>query len=224
MDTLPAHLHDTYIARYAPGLAAKYRRNHFILAGAMIAVLLAGLVFTILGEVGTGIYVTIGVMMVAFPSLLLISGRELETRWSSDDRLAIAIGEAGVVLPCLGLIGWSELTSIVVYDNSLAYRKRSLGATTTKMMGLDMPMYVDFHVADSEALLVREANPGASNPRGLRRVADRNLKFTGFKGVQGEGMLDPTFQSAVRVLVAEAESRGIPVEIRVPANVDTYRR
>ncbi|MFC5929308.1 hypothetical protein D6T64_20270 [Cryobacterium melibiosiphilum] len=224
METLPPHLQNAYIARYAPGLAAKYRRNHYVVAAVIAALLIAGLVFSILGKVGTGAFVLIGILMVVTPGMVLLMSRGTETRWSADDRLALAIGDAGVVFPSLGLIAWGEMTSITVCDQSLGFRRRSIGVWTTKMLGRDMMMYVDIHVRDSEALLAREGNPGASNPAASRRMTDKNMKLTGFKGVWGEGLWDPTFQAAARVLIAEAERRGVPVEVRVPANVDTYRR
>lgn len=224
METLPAHLQNTYIARYAPGLAAKFRRSHYVLAAGIVALLLAALVLSFLGKVGTGAYVLIGILIVVVPLMLMLMSRSTETRWSADDRLALAIGDAGVVFPSLGLITWGEMTAITVCDQSLGFRRRSIGVWATKMLGRDMMMYVDIHVRDSEELLSRAGNPGASNPAASRRMTDKHMKLTGFKGVLGEGMWDPTFQAVARVLITEAERRGVPVEIRVPTNVDTYRR
>ncbi|TFD61616.1 hypothetical protein E3T39_06130 [Cryobacterium suzukii] len=217
MNSTPPPLHDAYVARYAPGLTAKYRRNNFLIAAVFASLLAVALLFSALTA---SEWVNYLVWIVIFGGAALASLRFARTaqRWSAEERLALAVSGAGVVLPAVGLIAWEEVTSVKIRDHSLTPRSMSLVVSAlARFQGTDSTMHVGVFVSDSDAVLARMSNPAAA-----LRMVDTDLKLTGFKGVWGQGMFDPTFQTATQVLVDEAERHGIPVEIDLPRNYQRY--
>ncbi|TFB77337.1 hypothetical protein E3O06_00865 [Cryobacterium glaciale] len=207
MEPTPPFLQNAYVARYAPGLAAKYRRANTVFGSVSVAILLAVLVGSVLTSRGWFAYLAFPLAFGIGAVACLVTARQAENKWNADNRLALAVSDAGLGLPRLGTIAWAEVRYVRIYDHSLTPRGISPFTTTvTHLLGTDSTMFVDVFVTDSEAVLARAGNP----PKVLRAL-DADKKVTGFKGVWGQGMFDPVFQDAVRALVTAAEGRGVAV-------------
>ena len=218
MEAIPLDLQNAYIARYAPGLGAKYARNNYGVAAVLGVLCIAALVLCALAESSWMSYAFILLVLGGGGAAVLSFARNAMKRWTADDNLALAVSESGVVLPRVGLLLWGEVTSIKVFDHSSTPRAFSLTTSMlARLQGTGSTMYVDVNVVDSDAVLARISTKGS-----VPRAIDTNFKLTGFKGVWGQGMHEPTFQAATQVLVNEAERRGIPVVIDVPKNYEKY--
>ncbi|GAB3127796.1 hypothetical protein [Glaciibacter psychrotolerans] len=218
MESNPPDLHNAYVARYAPGLGTKYARSNYRLAAILGAVCIVALVLCVMAQAGWMLYAFILLVLGGGVAVALSFARGAMRRWAADDGLAVAVSDAGIALPRVGLLPWHEVTSVKVHDHSLTPRAFSLAVSVlAQLQGTDSTMYVDVNVVDSDAILSRMSTQG-----GVPRAIDTNYKLTGFKGVWGQGMYEPTFQAATQVLVNEAERRGIPVVIDVPKNYEKY--
>ncbi|TFD61623.1 hypothetical protein E3T39_06165 [Cryobacterium suzukii] len=207
MEPTPPYVQNAYVARYAPGLAAKYRRANAGFGTAFAIFLVVSLVISAMTERDWFAYVFVTLVFGGAALTGLFTARKAENKWNADNRLALAVSEAGIGLPRLGTLAWSEVTSVRIYDHSLTPRGMSpFTSTVTHLLGTDSTMFVDVFAADADAVLAR-----AGNPAEVLRALDANKKITGFKGAWGQGMHDPVFQDAIKALAAEAERHGTPV-------------
>lgn len=211
MEPTPPFLPNAYVARYAPGLAAKYRRANTVAGMVFTLFLVGGLVASALTAREWFAYVFAILIFGIGAVTSLFTARQAANKWNADDRLALSVSDAGLGLPRLGIIAWAEIRSVRIYDHSKTPRGISPHTSTvTHLFGTDSTMFVDVFVTDSDAVLARVGNP----PKVLRAL-DADKKVTGFKGVWGQGMFDPVYQDAVQALVTAAERHGVAVRYDV---------
>lgn len=207
MEPTPPFLQNAYVARYAPGLAAKYRRANAVAGVVFTLFLLGGLIASALTAREWFAYVFTILIFGIGAATSLFTARQAENKWNADNRLALSVSDTGLGLPRLGTIAWAEVRYVRIYDHSKTPRGMSpYTSTVTHLFGTDSTMFVDVFVTDSDAVLARVGNP----PKVLRAL-DADKKVTGFKGVWGQGMFDPVFQDAVQALVTAAERHGVAV-------------
>ena len=203
MKDLPRYIPtDAIIARYAQGIARKYAIRSTALFIISAALALAVIVISVVNSyewIFATILITILVGLSIFCLLYALTSKET---WTTDDNLAVAVSNEGVVLPLTGLILWTEITSIKITDSNLftitkAFKDWTFGSTDQS---------ITIYVTAIESVLLR-ADPKAK----FGLVADLTGTKRGFVGGLGSGMASPTFTEMTNVVRQYASQRGITV-------------
>ena len=188
------------------GYRTKFAIRGWIVAVAFTAVLGAILipVMVTTGNIGWGIvacvFVLIAVLWAAF------SAAGAPRRWGADDRLAIAIGDAGVTVPSVGLLEWDRIVGFKVFD---------MGIMTGNVPIAAIQFFTG--TRNHQDITIYTRGDMTSAARGLDAAGRLHVRVglekgtVGFATAWGQGLSSPSFAQVAAAVEAAAAQRGLPV-------------
>lgn len=203
MNSLPADT-TSYSAHYRASAATTFATRAWI--GTAFWVLLGiGLGIGVASVGNPGLGVVVGIILLIPAVISLVAALRSADKWGADDRLAVAVSDAGIALPGVGLLGWDRIVGVKAQD---------IGLTTGNVWfaaiqfwnGTRDNRYLAVYVRDT---LEQIGQLPASARRRLTAGGPGNSY--GFKGVLGQGLPDGGYAEAVAAVQAAAQARGIVV-------------
>jgi hypothetical protein len=195
-----------FVARYRPGIGIKYAIRGWIVALAFAAVL-GGVMIPVMvttGNIGWGIVASIFIVIAVLWAA--ISAANAPQRWGADDRLAIAISDAGVTLPKVGLLTWDRIVGFKVFDMGILTGNVPLAAIQF-FTGTRNNQEITVYVQGEYLEVATKLDPAA---RGYVRPG-RDKRTAGFVTAWGQGLSNPSFAQVAAAVEAAAAQRGLPV-------------
>jgi hypothetical protein len=195
-----------FVARYRPGIGTKFAIRGWIVAVAF-TVVLGAIVIPVMvttGNIGWGIvacvFVLIAVLWAAF------SAANAPQRWGADDRLAIAISDAGVTVPSVGLLEWDRIVGFKVFD---------MGNLTGNVFIAGIQFFNG--TRDHQEITIYTRGDMTSAARKLDLAGRKHVRVglekgtVGYATAWGLGLSDPSVAQVAAAVEAVAARRGLPV-------------
>jgi hypothetical protein len=193
-------------ARYRAGTGTKFAIRGWIIAAVFAAVLGAFFVPFVIttgnivpGIIG-GIFILIAVIWAA------VSAARAPVRWNADDRLAIAISDAGVTVPSVGLLEWDRIVGFKVFD--MGKLKGDGGIARIQFLnGTRNHQEITIYTRGNMTSVARKLDVA-----GRQHVRAGLEKGTvGYATAWGQGLSNPSFAQVAAAVEAAAAQRGLPV-------------
>jgi hypothetical protein len=196
-----------FVARYRPGTGTKFAIRGWIVAILLALVFGAILVPVVIttgnvvpGVIG-GIFILIAVIWAA------TSAARAPLRWSADDRLAIAISDAGVTVPSVGLIEWDRIVGFKVFDMGILMGNVFI-AGIQFLNGTRNNQEITIYTRGNMTSVARKLD--AAGRQHVRSGLEKGT--VGYATAWGQGLLaDPSFAQVAAAVEAAAAQRGLPV-------------
>lgn len=195
-----------FVARYRPGIGTKFAIRGWIIAVAFAAVLgaIAIPVMVTTGNIGWGIvacvFILIAVLWAGF------SAANAPAKWGADDRLAIAITDAGVTLPSVGLLEWERIVGFKVFDMGILTGNVPIAAIQF-LNGTRNHQEITIYTRGDMTSAARKLD-AAGRPH-VRSGLEKGT--VGYATAWGQGLSDPSFAQVAAAVEAVAAQRGLPV-------------
>lgn len=195
-----------FVARYRAGTGTKFAIRGWIVAAVFAAVFGAFFIPLVIatgnivpGLIG-GLFLLIAVIWAA------VSAAGAPLRWSADDRLAIAISDAGVTVPSVGLLEWDRIVGFKVFDMGILMGNVFIAAIQF-LNGTRNHQEITVYVRGNQSSALRKLDPA-----GRQHVRSGLEKGTvGYATAWGQGLSNPSFAQVAAAVEAAAAQRGLPV-------------
>lgn len=194
-----------YVARYPEGAARGFAIRAWIVAAFLVGALVLVLVMLpTWANLFWGIVATIFVAIAAIWGV--VTAVRAPHRWSADDRLAIALSDAGVTIPNAGLIPWEKVIGFEVFDKGLMTGNVAVAALQF-LNGTRNAEEIRVWVRGSDVTWYRKL--GSRGRQHLRATGETGK--IGLATAWGAGLKNPSFREVAAAVEAAAAERGLPV-------------
>lgn len=193
---------------YAPGLGTKYAVRSWIVSAIVAAIGIPVTWFTFVGNPQWWVLLLVGLVFAFLLFITISAAVGARGKWESDGRLAIRLDDAGLTLPRVGTLAWSEITSIRIMDTGGIHANVWLRAMES-LTGSSTNRYVTVWVQDSDAVIERT---GGAARAALNAIAVDGAH--GFDGAWAEGLRTPNWDQTVAAVQQAAARHGITLHGR----------
>jgi hypothetical protein len=195
-----------FIARYRPGTGTKFAIRGWIVAiifalvfGAVLIPVIVTTGNVVPGVIG-GFFILIAVIWAA------VSAARAPVRWNADDRLAIAISDAGVTVPSVGLLEWDRIVGFKVFDMGILMGNVFI-AGIQFLNGTRNHQEITVYTRGNATSVARKLD--SAGRLHVREGIERGT--VGYATAWGQGLSDPSFAQVAAAVEAVAAQRGLPV-------------